>query len=285
MAQSAADRPEVGGVAYATRLRKGDLAPYVLLPGDPDRIPKITCYWDKFEEKGNYRQYRTATGTYQGVDISAVSTGVGGPSTEVVLDELARLGAETLIRVGTSGSIQPDIHCGDLVIDAGAVRFDGTSSLYVWPEYPAYADYDVVMALIQACEELGFSYHLGLAATTGSFFAGQARPAYDDYVAPGKEQLLEHYQRVGVTNLEMEGATLLTLARLYRKRAGMIVGIVADRINNIWSDEGVEEKVSRAATHAVKILAEWDATKKHTGKRYIYPGLLAKQSKGGKVND
>ena len=226
VAQSSADRPQVGEVAYATRLREGDLAPYVLLPGDPDRIPKITCYWDEFEEKGNYRQYRTATGKYKGAEISAVSTGVGGPSTEVVLDELARLGADTFIRVGTSGSIQPHIRCGDLVINTGAVRFDGTSNLYVWPEYPAYADYDVVMALIQACEELGFSYHLGLAATAGSFYAGQARPVYGDYVPPGKEKLLEEYQRVGVANLEMEGSTILTLARLYRKRAGMIVGIV-----------------------------------------------------------
>jgi len=274
MAQSSADRPQVGGVYYATRLREGDLAPYVLLPGDPDRIPKITCYWDRFEEKGYYRQYRTATGIYKGAEISAVSTGVGGPSTEVVLDELARLGADTFIRVGTSGSLQPHIHCGDLVINTGAVRFDGTSNLYVWPEYPAYADYEVVMALIQACEELGFTYHLGLAATAGSFYAGQARPAYGDYVPPGRENLLQEYQRVGVTNLEMEGATIMTLARLYRTRVGLIVGIVADRVNNVWNDEGVEEKVSQAATHAVKILAEWDALKKQAGKSYIYPGLL-----------
>lgn len=279
MSQSRADRIVIEGKSYALRVSKGDIADYVLAPGDPARIDKITRFWDKSEEVAFNRHYRVVKGLVKGVPVSAVSHGVGGPSIEVALNELAELGAKTVIRIGTSGSLSPDVQLGDLVINTGAVRFDGTTSLYIWPEYPAFADYEVTAALIQACEELGFRYAVGVAATMGSFFAGQGRPAASGYRAPGRQDFLEELKAAGVINLEMEGATLFTLARLFGQRAGMIVAIEVDRVRNVFASEGVQERACQAATRAVEILSEWDQIKKKHGKKLIYPGLLAVENR------
>src|SRR5690606_33799251 len=169
------------------RVGPGDIAEYILTPGDPARIDMMTAYWDEAREVAFHRHYRVVTGTAAGVPISAVSHGIGGASLEPALNELGWAGAKTVIRVGTTGSIADELHAGHLVINSGAVRFDGTSGDYVWPEYPAFADYEVTLALVQACEELELPYAVGVAATMASFYAGQGRPAAGGYRSPQSE--------------------------------------------------------------------------------------------------
>ncbi|MEF8838327.1 MAG: nucleoside phosphorylase, partial [Haloarculaceae archaeon] len=158
---------------YHLGVESGDVADAVLLPGDPDRVPLIADGWDQAETIAEHREYRTATGAVGGTPISATSTGIGSPSAAIAVEELARVGAETLVRVGSCGAIQPEVDVGDLVITTGAVRGEGTSDEYVRADFPAVADHAVVTALVAAAEDLGHDYHVGTTASTDSFYAGQ----------------------------------------------------------------------------------------------------------------
>jgi len=191
-----------------------------------------------------------------------------------VVESLARLGSRTLLRVGTTGSIQPQIALGDLIIASGAVRLDGASQAYVRPEYPAAAHPEAVMALIQACEELGYGYHVGVTASTDSWYLGQGRPGWRSYAPSFSQSLLSDLQGAGVLNFEMESSALLTVAGLYGLRAGAIFAVVANRIDNSFQVSGVERAVA-ATNRAVLILAEMDREKAAAGTRYWHPGLRA----------
>lgn len=273
---SSAERPEMDGkLQYHIRCRPGDVARYVLLPGDPERVPLIAEGWDEGREIASYREHVTHTGRFGGVELSACSTGAGGPSTASALEELAELGAETFIRVGTCAALQEEIDPGDLIICSGAVRHDGTSDQYVEPAYPATANYEVVLALIEAAERLGATYHVGLAHTSASFFCGQSRPGFGGYSQSWTPRILEDARRAGVLNFEMEAGTVLTLGSLFRLRAGAVFNVVANRVRDEFSYKG--EGIRRAAavsSEAVKILSGWDEAKKKAGKKYFYPSLL-----------
>ncbi|MDY0235629.1 MAG: nucleoside phosphorylase [Gudongella sp.] len=270
---SKADRPELdGGIQYHIRCAPGDIAKIVLLPGDPDRVPKISADWDSFEEKGRNREHVTHTGIFEGVAISACSTGAGGGSTASAMEGLASIGAETFIRVGTTSGIQEGIKPGDLIISTGAVRYDGTSENYVAINYPAVADYEVNLALIEACEKLGFTYHLGITATTASFFCGQNRDGFGGYRQSWFETRYEDLRRANVINYEMEAATVLTLANLFKLRAGAVFTAIGNRVTNEFSYEGIDKSIQVASLAAV-ILDGWDKKKKEKGKKYYYPSL------------
>lgn len=161
-------------VQYHLEVGPDDVANTVLLPGNPERLEKIVAHWDDHELRAHHREYRTATGTYEGTPISVTSTGIGGPSAAIALEELARVDCETFIRVGSCGAIQPEMDVGDLVITTGAVRQEGTSDEYVREDYPAAADYEVVSALVAAAERLGYDYHTGITMSADSFYPGQA---------------------------------------------------------------------------------------------------------------
>lgn len=260
------------GVNYHLRVGPGDVAPTVLLPGDPGRVALISSGWDSFEEVGNNREFVTHTGTLQGEPVSAISTGIGNPAMATVVESLTRLGARTLLRVGTTGGIQPEIGLGDLIIARGAVRLDGASQAYVRAEYPATAHPEAVMALIQACEELGYRYHVGVTASTDSWYLGQGRPGWREYAPSFSRNLLPDLQAAGVLNFEMESSALLTVAGLYGLRAGAIFAVVANRNDNSFRVGGVEQAVA-ATNRAVLILAEMDREKAATGSAYWHPGL------------
>lgn len=262
------------GKQYHIECSQGDLARYVLLPGDPFRVPIISSYWDSSREISHHREYRSATGEYKGAAISACSTGIGGPSTEIAVNELATIGCDTLIRVGTSGGLRPDIDCGDMIISTGAVRFDGSSEHYAWPEYPAIANYEVVMALIEACESLNFTYHLGVTASVSSFYAGQARPSFGGYFPSAKKHVIEDLIAAGVVNFEMESGTLFTLASLFGLRAGMVCAANANRVKNAWKVGDNEKNVARVGAEAVRILTSWDAKKRAKNRKYLSPSLF-----------
>lgn len=255
-----------------------DLPGYVLLPGDPGRISLMASQWDEgAKEYTMKRAYRVAIGTFKGVPIAAFSTGIGGPSAEHVFTGVAQNGAHTLIRVGTTGAIQPEIQIGDIIINDSNVRLDGTSNLYVRPEYPAAASFEVTMALVQACENLGLRYHVGTGYTAGSFFAGQCRTSYGGYKPSWLDSEFTNMQQAHVLNFEMEGAALMTLARLFGLRAGMCATVIAQRVTGEWDQETVGEPSScLVGAEAVRILTEWDKLRTAAGKKYFYPGLLQK---------
>jgi uridine phosphorylase len=257
---------------YHIQCRKGDLAPYVLLPGDPQRVQKIASLWDSFHEVQHHREFRSVRGLYKKRDISSVSTGIGSPSAGIVVEELARIGCHTLIRVGSTGVIQ-DIPCGDLIITTGCVRFEGTSKEYICTEYPALSHYEVILSLVQACESLGYTYHLGIGATTDSFFVGQGRHGFNEYFPSKYDVFIEDLRKAGVLNFEMETASILTLSSLFGLRAGAVCAVFANRVTGEFDVSG-EKEAGRAASEAVRILQEWDEKKEKSGKNWFYPSLL-----------
>lgn len=277
---SAATRPEQDGLQYHIRCRAGEVARYVLLPGDPARVPLIARDWAEGREIASEREHVTWTGRLKdGGPISACSTGAGGGSTASALEELVAIGADTFVRVGTCGAIQREIACGDVVIHTGAVRLDGTSQQYVRPEYPAAAHPVVVMALVQAAEQLGVPYHLGVTASTAAFYTGQGRPGWKGYTQSFIESLLPDLQAAGVLNFEMEAATIFTMLGLYGLRGGSVCAVVANRVTDTMVKEGVSTAIA-VANAAVGVLQEWDAQAAAANKRVWFPGLLARQSAG-----
>ena len=237
---SGASRPEQDGLQYHIRCRPGDVARYVLLPGDPARVSLIAAGWAEGREIAVEREHVTFTGTLRdGGPISACSTGAGGPSTASALEELIAIGADTFVRVGTCGAIQRHIECGDVIIHTGAVRLDGTSPQYVRMEYPAVAHHLVVLALVQAAERLGVRYHLGVSASTAAFYTGQGRPGWHGYAQSFVEELLPDLQRAGVLNFEMEVATIFTMLGLYGLRGGSVCAVAANRVTDTMAKVGV----------------------------------------------
>ncbi len=195
-----ADKPKKAqGTQYHIRCKLGELAPYLLVPGDPDRVSRISALWDERKMVASHREFLSHVGRYKGHSISALSSGIGPSAMAIAVNEASEIGVKTLIRVGSTGAIQEGIHCGDLVISSAAVRLDGASLSYAEPEFPAFASYDVVHALIEASETLGVRYHVGVGATTSDFYAGQGRSAG---LFPAREDFIEQLRRLGVLNLD-----------------------------------------------------------------------------------
>jgi uridine phosphorylase len=259
-------------VQYHIGLGPDDAAGPVLLPGDPERVPKITDAWDKAEEVGQHREYRTATGRYDGEPLTVTSTGIGSPSATIAVEEHAQIGSGTFLRVGSCGAIQPGMEVGDLVITTGAVRQEGTSDEYVREDYPAAADSEVVTALVTACEELGYDYHCGVTCSTDSFYAGQGRPGFGEFEGADADVLVDELQAAGVLNFEMEAASILTVANLYGLRAGAVCTVYANRVTGEFRTEG-ERRAGEVASLAAAILAEMDRAKADAGADRWHAGL------------
>ena len=259
-------------VQYHLEVAEGEVAGAVLLPGNPERVEKITAFWDDAEEVARHREYRTVTGEYDDTPISVTSTGIGSPSAAIAVEELARVGADTFIRVGSCGGLQPELEVGDLVITSGAVRQEGTSDEYVREDYPAVADGEVVDALVAAAEHLGHDYHVGLTMSADSFYTGQGRPAFEDYMPPHAEDLVDELQEANVLNIEMEAAAITTLANLYDLRAGAVCSVFANRVTGEFLTEG-ENGAAETASLAVKILAAMDRKKQEAGVDRWHAGL------------
>ena len=208
------DYTEGAGTQYHIGLAPGDVGEYVILPGDPKRCVKIAQYFDNPVLVGDSREYVTYTGTLDGVKVSVTSTGIGGPSASIALEELTNIGANTFIRVGTCGGMQLDVEGGDIVIATGAVRMEGTSKEYAPIEYPAVADFDITNALVTAARKLGVKYHAGVVECKDSFY-GQHQPE----LHPVSYELLNKWEawlRMGCTASEMESAALF-IAGMYRR--------------------------------------------------------------------
>ena len=221
------DYTEGSGLQYHVGLGPGMVGRYVLLPGDPKRCQKIAAYFEEPQLMADSREYVTYTGLLDGVKVSVTSTGIGGPSASIAMEELTRCGADTFVRVGTCGGMQQDILGGDLIIATGAVRMEGTSREYAPLEFPAVADLEVVNALAAAAKELGAKSHIGVVQCKDSFY-GQHEPE----VKPVSYELLnkwEAYIRCGVLASEMESAALFVVASCLRVRCGTVLLTVANQ--------------------------------------------------------
>jgi uridine phosphorylase len=253
--------------------KKGDLAEYLLVPGDPDRTQKIASHWDFCHGVSSHREFRNFTGEYKDVPISALSSGIGPACMAIAVNEAANVGVNTLIRVGSTGAIQKSIELGDLVISSATVRLDCPSNRYVLPEYPATANHEVLLALIEAAETLGITnYHVGVTVTTADFYADQSCPTKAS--TPQTENLLPSLQRAGVLNFEMETATLHTLASLCGLRAASVCAVFANHCSNRFETGAGEEEAISVANEAVRILHDRDELKRRKKKCWFYSSLF-----------
>ena len=274
-ARRRADAPtSESGAQYHLHLSPGQIPETVLMPGDPGRVLRMMATWDGGEELAFHREYRSARGRYKGIAIGAISSGVGAPSLEIATQEFATIGGRTIIRVGTCGALRAEIEPGDLIVPVAAVRRDGTSDRYLSPEHPSFADPEVYLALIEACERLGYRYHVGVVCSVGSFYLGQERPVTGGFWQSAADGMIEDLRKAGVACLEMECSALFLLARLFGMRSGSVLGAVANRATNAFGDNGAEERAINAANEAVVILDEWARLKTAAGKATFYPSLL-----------
>ena len=266
------DGPPAEDEQYHIELSEGDLEGPVLLPGDPERVDVIAECWEHAEELADHREYRTIAGEYDRESIAATSTGIGSPSAAIAVEELARIGAESFLRVGSCGAIREHIDVGDLVITTGAVRQEGTSDEYVRKEYPAIAHEEVVTALVTAAERLDHEYHLGVTCSTDSFYAGQARSGFDGFRAAAAQEQLDELRSAGVLNFEMEASSILTLAGLYGLRAGAVCTVYANRVTGEFRTEG-QRKAAETASLAAALLGRMDRIKAAAGVDRWHAGL------------
>lgn len=245
---SCMDYSQQKGKQYHIQVGKGDVGEYVILPGDPKRCAKIARYLDDAVLMADSREYITYTGYLDGVRVSVTSTGIGGPSAAIALEELVKAGADTFVRIGTCGGMQTDVKSGDVVIATGAVRMEGTSREYAPIEFPAVADIQVVNALIQAAEEQGGDFHVGVVQCKDSFY-GQ----HDPEGKPVGYELLDKWQawkRLGCLASEMESAALFIAASSLGVRVGSCFLVMA---NQEREREGLDNPVVHDTDGAVKI--------------------------------
>ncbi len=212
---------------YHVQLAPGEVGEYVILPGDPGRCESIARYFDSPELVAYNREFKTYTGMLEGKKVSVTSTGIGGPSAAIALEELVRCGAKTFVRVGTCGGMDVGVKSGDLVIATGSVRMEGTSREYAPIEYPAVADFEVTTALVEAAKSLSFPYHVGVVQCKDSFY-GQHAPE----VMPVSYELQnkwEAWKRMGCLASEMESAALFIAGAFHRVRVGSVFLVMANQ--------------------------------------------------------
>ena len=253
-------------------VEEGDVENVALVPGDPGRVDRIAKQCENVEEVAQNREYKVVNATYEGTPLTICSTGIGCPSAAIAVEELARVGVETFVRVGSCGALQPEMAVGDLVITSGAVRQEGTTDEYVREDYPAVADHEVVSALVAAAERLGYDYHVGITMSADSFYTGQGRPGFEGFRAAGSESLVDDLREANVKNIEMEAATLLTVANVYGLRAGAVCSVYANRVTGEFRTEG-ESRAVETASLAVHLLAKMDEVKREAGVDRGHAGL------------
>jgi len=226
------------------------------LPGDPFRVSKIAekirnLFGGDIEELAWKREFKTILCSINKKSVLVTSTGIGGPSTSIAIEELAMLGVKTFIRVGTTGAIQKEIRPGDVIITTGSVRLDGASTHYAPIEYPAVANYEIIDSLIKAAKKSKVKFHVGITASSDTFYPGQERyDSFTGYVPKNFQGSMKEWQRLHVLNYEMESSTLLTLCSAMGLRGGCVCGVV---VNRTAKEELTEKAIKVAEDNAIKI--------------------------------
>lgn len=254
------DYSEGSGKLYHIQVAPGQVGRYVILPGDPGRCEKIAQYFDDPVKVADNREFVTYTGTLDGEKVSVTSTGIGGPSAAIAMEELKRCGADTFLRVGTCGGMQLDVKGGDLIVATGAIRAEGTSREYAPIEYPAVADFDVATALRAAAEKLGYTAHTGVVQCKDSFY-GQHEPE----VKPVGYELLNKWDawvKCGALGSEMESAALFIVGSCLRVRVGTVLLTIAnqERAKAGLPNDQVHDTTGaiRTAIEAIRMLMKKD---------------------------
>jgi uridine phosphorylase len=229
-----------------------DGATLAIVPGDPGRVERIAQRLDDPVFLASTREYTSYRGLAGGQPVIVCSTGIGGPSTSIAVEELAQLGVRTFLRVGTTGLIQPDLDVGSIIVTTGAVRLDGASRNFAPLEYPAVSDFECTTALVAAARAEGAKLHVGITASADTFYPGQER--YDTVsgrVAKHLEGSLAEWQALGVLNYEMESATLFTMCSANGWRAGCVSGAIVNRHDQEIPDEQVIEEIEALSIRVV----------------------------------
>lgn len=203
---------------------------YAILPGDPARIDHIAKYMTDVKELAYNREFRTVTGKYQGIEVLAVSTGIGGPSAAIVVEELHQIGVTHMIRIGSCGALQKGMRVGDMVLVSGAVRDDGTSKTYIEPSYPAVADYTVLSACIQSAQENQRPFHVGIARSHDSFYTDE------------KEEIYAYWKKKGIIASDMETAALYVVGGLRGIKCASILNVV------VGSNDDLQNQINQYST-------------------------------------
>ena len=239
------------GTQYHIGLKEGDVGELVILPGDPKRCEKIARYFDSPQLIADKREFVTYTGLINGKKVSVTSTGIGGPSASIALEELVKVGAKKFIRVGTCGGMDLDVKSGDLVIATGAIRMEGTSKEYAPIEFPAVADYDIVTALKRAAENLHLPHHIGVVQCKDAFY-GQHNPE----LMPVNYELENKWKawlKMGCLASEMESAALFIVGSFLKVKVGSIFLVVA---NQEREKQGLDNPVVHDTDSAIKTAIE-----------------------------
>ena len=245
------DYTEGSGKEYHIGVGKGDVGEYVILPGDPKRCAKIAQYFDDAKLVGDNREYVTYTGYLNGKKVSVTSTGIGGPSASIAMEELVKCGAHTFIRIGTCGGMQLEVKGGDVVVATGAIRAEGTTKEYAPIEFPAIPNLTVTNALVKACETIGVEHHEGVVQCKDAFY-GQHRPE----TLPNGQELLRKWDawlRLGAVASEMESAALFIVAAYLKVRVGSCFLVVA---NQEREKAGLPNKQEHDTDLAIKVAVE-----------------------------
>ena len=245
------DYTEGSGKQYHTGVGPADIGKYVIMPGDPKRCAKIAEHFDDAKLVADVREYVTYTGYLDGEKVSVTSTGIGGPSASIAIDELAKCGAHTFVRVGTCGGMQEEVMGGDIVIATGAIRMEGTSREFAPIEYPAVPNLDVTNALVQSAKNQGIAHHVGVVQCKDSFF-GQHEPE----IMPVSYELENKWQawlRMGCLASEMESAALFIAGGFLRVRVGSCFLVVA---NQERAKKGLPNKQAHDTELAIKTAVE-----------------------------
>ena len=238
-------------VQYHIQMKEGDVADFVILPGDPGRVETIANHFDTAEVVAHNREYKTMTGKYKGRSVSVTSTGIGCPSTAIAVEELANIGAKTFVRMGTSGAMQEFTRVGDKVIATGAVRYEGTSVQYMPIEFPAVASHDMVTALVNSASDAKLNYHTGIVQSKDSFY-GQHTPEE----MPIASELLQKWDawiKGGVLCSEMEAATLFVVGSYRKLRTGAVLLVAGDQARG---ESLTTEEYQQNMTESINMILE-----------------------------
>ncbi len=229
-------------------------AEIAIIPGDPGRVQKIAEQMDNPEFLASNREYTVYRAQLEGKSVIVCSTGIGGPSTSIAVEELAQLGVRTFLRVGTTGAIQEHVNVGDMIVSTGSVRLDGASLHFAPMEFPAVADFDVTTAMKAAVESEGAKVHMGITASSDTFYPGQER--YDTFsgrVVKRFQGSMQEWQDMGVLNFEMESATLLTMCASSGLKAGCVAGVIINRTQKEIPDH---ETLKVTEMRSIKVVVE-----------------------------
>ena len=272
---------DVDGSSVMTRITPEDVGRYVILSvHDPlgyedDVAAVIAGYMDDSYLVADTHMFVTYTGHYKGTKVTVCSTGSGAPETEIALVDFYRFSqADTFIRAGTSGTYLDEVAVGDLFIAAGAVRDEGTSQAYIVPTYPAFANYEVMLAMLQAADDMEIRHHLGVTRSTDSCQAGQGRPVLGYHQQDSKAQP-EYWTQAGILNFERETSIIYTLSSLFGFRSCAVNAVVNSAPRKSLEVGAGSDEVFRTVLEGIHLLAQWDEAKAKSGKRYLLPSMIS----------